>query len=203
MLKGARAQAPIEPAFAWFDLPFAERLSPDADAGLQEVVNALGDQVERLPAPEVFNDLVMVQASIHEYEICHHLADLFSDHWKELSPTLQPVIERGRGISDERYADSLQVMASAIEFFAGFFNDYDAVITPAATGEAPQFGSGTGDPIFSTIWTLCGLPCLNLPLLVGENDLPVGVQLVGAAEQDDRLLRTAGWMLGELQSMPS
>jgi Asp-tRNA(Asn)/Glu-tRNA(Gln) amidotransferase A subunit family amidase len=31
-------------------------------------------------------------------------------------------------------------------------------------------------------------------LLVGDNDLPIGVQLIGPAEKDDRLLRTAGWL---------
>ncbi|MGR3342933.1 MAG: amidase family protein, partial [Paracoccaceae bacterium] len=80
-----------------------------------------------------------------------------------------------------------------------FFKDYDAVIAPSAVGEAPLFDDGTGDPVFCSIWTLCGLPTLNLPLLVGENDLPVGVQLIGAAEEDDRLLRTASWLLKELQ----
>ena len=91
-------------------------------------------------------------------------------------------------------------MASGAEFFEVFFKDYDAVIAPSAAGEAPKFGGGTGDPVFCTIWTLCGLPSLTLPLLVGENGLPVGVQLIGAAEEDDRLLRTASWMLNELQS---
>jgi Asp-tRNA(Asn)/Glu-tRNA(Gln) amidotransferase A subunit family amidase len=29
---------------------------------------------------------------------------------------------------------------------------------------------------------------------VGENDLPIGVQLIGPVEKDDRLLRTARWL---------
>jgi Asp-tRNA(Asn)/Glu-tRNA(Gln) amidotransferase A subunit family amidase len=53
---------------------------------------------------------------------------------------------------------------------------------------------GTGDPVFCTLWTLAGLPSITLPLLVGENGLPIGVQLIGPAEKDDRLLRTAGWL---------
>ncbi|MEP0146418.1 MAG: amidase, partial [Tateyamaria sp.] len=39
-----------------------------------------------------------------------------------------------------------------------------------------------------------GLPCVTLPLLVGETGLPMGVQLIGPAEKDDRLLRTARWL---------
>ncbi|MBT7999920.1 MAG: amidase, partial [Planktomarina temperata] len=51
-----------------------------------------------------------------------------------------------------------------------------------------------GDPIFCTLWTLAGLPCVSLPLLVGDNNLPIGVQLIGPIEKDDRLLRTARWL---------
>jgi Asp-tRNA(Asn)/Glu-tRNA(Gln) amidotransferase A subunit family amidase len=72
--------------------------------------------------------------------------------------------------------------------------DYDAIIAPSAAGEAPKFGNGTGDPIFCTLWTLAGLPCVSLPLLVGETGLPIGVQLIGPAEKDYRLLRTARWL---------
>ena len=200
MLDGSRAEAPVEPELVWFDLPFNDRLSEDARAGLDEVVSALGGRVERLPVSENMIGLVEVQQVIHEYEICHHLEKTFAEHWDMVSTSLQPIVERGRTISDAQYAGALEVMASAGSFFDKFFKDYDAVIAPSAAGEAPKFGGGTGDPVFCTIWTLCGLPSLNLPLLVGENGLPVGVQLIGAAEEDDRLLRTASWMLNELQS---
>ena len=83
-----------------------------------------------------------------------------------------------------------------------FFNDFDAIITPSAPGEAPLFSAGnTGNPIFSTVWTLCGLPCLNMPVLMSENDMPIGVQLVGGREEDDRLLRMGSWMLATLNTV--
>ena len=89
--------------------------------------------------------------------------------------------------------------AQTEDFFAEFFLDYDAILTPSSTGEAPLVTDGTGDPVFCTIWTLAGLPALNIPLLVGGNGLPIGTQLVGGREEDDRLLRTANWILTELQ----
>jgi Asp-tRNA(Asn)/Glu-tRNA(Gln) amidotransferase A subunit family amidase len=194
MRAGAEADAPVTPIFAWLDLPFNDRLTGDARSGLEAVLEVLGPQVERMSAADVLGDLVMVQARIHEFEICKHLAQTFDAHWDDLSATLQPVIARGRKISQAEYDDALAVKASAETFFAAFFKDYDAIIAPSAAGEAPRFGQGTGDPIFCTLWTLAGLPCVTLPLLVGENGLPIGVQLIGAAEKDDRLLRTARWM---------
>ncbi|MCH2520277.1 MAG: amidase family protein, partial [Dehalococcoidia bacterium] len=56
----------------------------------------------------------------------------------------------------------------------------------------------TGDPIFCTLWTLCGTPAVTLPLLEGADGLPIGVQLVGQRGDDARLLRTANWLAGFL-----
>ena len=108
------------------------------------------------------------------------------------------MIERARKITKIEYEDALAVKASAEAFFHDFFTEYDAIIAPAAAGEAPLFGPTTGDPIFCTLWTLAGLPCVTLPLLVGETGLPIGVQLIGPAEKDNRLLRTARWLQVQL-----
>ena len=194
MAQGAAADAPVTPDLVWFDLPFNDRLTQDAQDGFDAVLDILGPQVTRMAPADTLSNLVAVQARIHEYEICQHQADVFDAHWDDLSETLKPVISRGRLISKTEYEDALAVKASAEEFFADFFLEFDAIIAPAAAGEAPRFGGGTGDPIFCTLWTLAGLPCVTLPLLVGETGLPIGVQLIGPVEKDDRLLRTARWL---------
>jgi Asp-tRNA(Asn)/Glu-tRNA(Gln) amidotransferase A subunit family amidase len=45
---------------------------------------------------------------------------------------------------------------------------------------------------------LLGLPAVTLPLLSGEGEMPIGVQLVGAAGDDARLLRTANWLVSRM-----
>lgn len=194
MSAGAAADAPVTPALAWFDLPFNDRLSDDALDGIDTVIEILGPSVERMAAADTLSDLVAVQATIHEYEIAQHQAEVFETHWNQISDTLRPVITRARTITKTQYDDALAVKTSAEGFFKAFFMDYDAIIAPSAAGEAPTFGNGTGDPIFCTLWTLAGLPCISLPMLVGETGLPIGVQLIGPAEKDDRLLRTARWL---------
>ena len=194
MSAGAAADAPVTPALAWFDLPFNDRLSDDALDGIDAVIEILGPSVERMAGADTLSDLVAVQATIHEYEIAQHQAEVFETHWNQISDTLRPVITRARTITKTQYDDALAVKTSAEGFFKAFFMDYDAIIAPSAAGEAPKFGNGTGDPIFCTLWTLAGLPCISLPMLVGETGLPIGVQLIGPAEKDDRLLRTARWL---------
>jgi Asp-tRNA(Asn)/Glu-tRNA(Gln) amidotransferase A subunit family amidase len=80
------------------------------------------------------------------------------------------------------------------------FTQYDAILTPAAAGEAPVGLGSTGSPAFCTIWTLCGVPAVTLPLLTGASGMPIGVQLVGPKGDDGRLLRTARWLVEAVRS---
>ena len=199
--QGVREDIPVNPDLAWFDLPFADQLSGDARDGMEEVLGALGEagaRVERIAPPPAFAGLANAHRAIHLYEINQHLGETLTRDWDKVSETLKPILEEARKVTVAQHEDALGLMRDASEFFAIFFNDYDAVVTPAAPGEAPKFGNGTGDPIFSTIWTLCGLPCLTMPLLVGSNGLPMGMQLVGPLERDDRLMRLAAWALKKL-----
>jgi Asp-tRNA(Asn)/Glu-tRNA(Gln) amidotransferase A subunit family amidase len=199
MLKGARAEVPVDPYIAWFDMPFHDRLGPDAVEGLEAVLDGLGARVERFPASPQLADLTTVHQTIYDYELAQNMAVLAADRWDDLSVNMTTAIARGRDISDAQYQDALGVKSSATAFFAEHFNEFDAIFAPSATGESPPIAGGTtGDSIFCTIWTLVGLPTLSLPLLVGESGLPVGVQVVGAAEEDDRLMRTASWIQNTL-----
>ncbi|MEM6549447.1 MAG: amidase [Pseudomonadota bacterium] len=199
-LAGAREEPPVEPALAWLDMPYHDRLDADARAGMEAVVDALGPRVKRMEAAPTLSGLVEVQATLHHYEICQHLGAVFDGHWDRVSDTLKPVITHGRAISEAEYQDALAVQASADGFFAEFFTEFDAIIAPSATGEAPMLGGNTGDPVFCTIWTLAGLPAVTVPLLVGDNGLPIGLQLIGAREEDDRLMRSTAWVTRALQA---
>jgi Asp-tRNA(Asn)/Glu-tRNA(Gln) amidotransferase A subunit family amidase len=84
--------------------------------------------------------------------------------------------------------------------FDEIFERCDAIVTPAAPGTAPKGLEATGDPAFCTLWTLCGMPSLSLPLMQGENGLPMGVQLVGRRDGDARLLRTARWFVSQVET---
>ncbi|MGA0913046.1 MAG: amidase [Candidatus Puniceispirillaceae bacterium] len=199
LLKGVSSEPPIEPNFVWFEMPYFDKLSVDSREGMMAVIDALGGQVEKLDAEGSFSGLVEAQNIIQYYEIARNLAEIREQHNDKLSPQVAKLLAHGATISDEAYQEAVGLRHGAISYFQSFFNDFDAIITPAAPGEAPLFSDGvTGNPIFSTVWTLCGLPCLTVPVLISKNEMPIGVQLVGGAEEDDRLLRTGSWLLAEL-----
>ncbi|MGH8745322.1 MAG: amidase family protein, partial [Burkholderiales bacterium] len=78
------------------------------------------------------------------------------------------------------------------------FHEMHAILTPAAVGEAPRGLESTGSPMFSTLWTLCGLPCVTVPLMRGADGMPLGVQLVGPRGDDARLLQCARWLMEQV-----
>ena len=201
-LAGARAEPPVEPVFAYLDYPFHDRMSADVRAGIEAFLEALGDRVERVPATPQLAALIDTHQKLHEYEFCRHLGQVIATDRARLSASLDPVIARGQAIGEADHADLLEVQARAVGFFRRFFNDFDAIIGPAATGEAPPIAEGTGDPVFCRIPSLAGLPAISVPLLVGEHGLPVGVQFVAGAEEDDRLFRSVAWVLRSLADMP-
>ena len=97
-----------------------------------------------------------------------------------------------RSITYEQYSNDLIVAEQARQAIDQLLTQScDILIAPSAIGEAPSGITQTGDPIFCRIWTLLGLPCINLPLSRGSNGLPVGIQLVGARGKDRLLLSVA------------
>lgn len=201
MLAGYLSDVPIEPAFVWIDLPYADRYTDDLAKGSIELLNALGASVERIPAPNSFDALAGCHKTIYDYEIYRCLTTEREQHWQLLSDTAKTALDNAQKCDEPRYLEALEIRESAIQWFKQFFYDYDAILTPSAVTQAPLATDGhTGDPICCTLWTLCGLPCLSLPLLTSADDLPIGIQMVGAYNQDDRLLRSARWLMNALQS---
>ena len=103
-------------------------------------------------------------------------------------------IERGMKYSASQYTEAKDFMEQSYRSYSEVFEDYHGVITPASTGVADKGLKFTGSPEFCTVWTYMGLPSISLPLLTGENNLPLGVQLVGNKLDDLRFLGVANWL---------
>ncbi len=200
MLEGYLSDVPVEPDLVWIDMPYAGKYAEDTVEGCEEFITAMNGHIERIPSPLSFAALIECHKVIYDYEIYRCLKEPRENHPDQLSDTVQQAFESAKQRTNSQYNEAVEVLQSANQWFETFFHDYDAIVTPSALGEAPLFGDGTGDPICSTIWTLCGLPCLSIPLLTSNNGLPIGIQLVGGKYEDHRLLRTTRWLLNYLNS---
>jgi Asp-tRNA(Asn)/Glu-tRNA(Gln) amidotransferase A subunit family amidase len=77
--------------------------------------------------------------------------------------------------------------------YAGLLSRYDAVMTLGALGAAPVGLGWTGDPTNNIPASLLGIPAVSLPLLEDEG-LPLGLQLMGRANEDADLLAVSEWI---------
>jgi Asp-tRNA(Asn)/Glu-tRNA(Gln) amidotransferase A subunit family amidase len=67
----------------------------------------------------------------------------------------------------------------------------DVWLSPAAVGPAPEGIDDTGDPVMNLPWTHAGMPSVSLPAGTTDAGLPLGLQCVGRAGADERLLAWA------------
>ena len=198
LVAGYHSEPPVEPTFAYFDLPYKDRMAPETIEGLEELVEALGARVDRIEAPQTFQDAIDALATIHNVEFTRNIEGMDALP-SDLPPAIAKMFDAAHATDEARYKHALAMLAGTVSYFESFFNDYDAIIAPAALGIAPLRTEGTtGDAICCTIWQLAGLPCLSLPWLSGQKDLPIGVQLIGGLEEDARLMRTAHWLENHL-----
>jgi Asp-tRNA(Asn)/Glu-tRNA(Gln) amidotransferase A subunit family amidase len=186
---------PVPPKLAFVRSPVWDQAEEDAKAGFAELVEALADQVEDVELPSAFQDAIELHRSVMEADLAKSFAREYERGRDRLSARLREMIERGQEIRAVDYNRAVQRIAALNAALAEVFGTYDAILTPAAPGEAPKGLGSTGSPIFCTIWTFCGTPAVTLPLLTGASGLPIGVQLVGEKGDDARLLRTARWLI--------
>lgn len=140
----------------------------------------------------ILEGLAELQSSLLALEACETLGPLVDVNPSKIRQETKDLLESGRGLtSDIRNEINLRTNKARIFFREKVFVEADVVLTPAARGVAPRGLSATGDPLFNRIWTLLGLPCLSIPIGVGSNQLPLGVQIVGPYDQDEHLLACA------------
>ena len=158
----------------------------------------LSENVEEIELSPSFGHVLDHHKIIMEADLAYSFAHDYETAKDKLSDSLRLQIERGMGYSAVAYHQAMSQQAVLDDILGGLFQEYDAILTPSVSGEAPIGLDNTGDPSFCTIWTFCGVPALNIPVFQGENGMPIGTQLVGAKNDDARLLRTANWLLSKL-----
>ncbi len=185
-----RAWSKIERSSADVVEDAARRLAPHAE-------------ISHVSLPAACDRGFEAQSVVISAGIARAYADLEKRHRDLLSVLLLDSIEAGRNISSARLADAETTRAEGIHAINAFFKDYDAILTPSAPGEAPEGLQSTGHPEFNRLWTFLGTPCVNLPVGLGPNGLPVGLQLVGARGKDRELLALADWAFNVLGAAPA
>ena len=191
----AGSEPPLPPRFAFVRSPAWKHADPATEEAFAELVEALGEQATEVDLGASLDGAIDRHRTIMEVEMAHNLHRDYERGRDQLSTQLRELIERGREYKAIDYTRAVAGIGPLNEALAGLFDEFDAILTPAAPGEAPRGLASTGNPVFCTTWTYLGVPAVTLPLLRSEAGMPLGVQLVGRRGNDARLLRSARWLV--------
>jgi Asp-tRNA(Asn)/Glu-tRNA(Gln) amidotransferase A subunit family amidase len=132
-------------------------------------------------------------ATVMAYEAaCERRAEL--DRADELSEPLVELLRRGERLSGAEYGSARRRIEASRTVIAALLADHDAVLGPAALGPAPEGLGATGTPVLSRPWQALGLPVVTIPGLKDRHGLPLGLQLIGRRNSEERLLRLSMWI---------
>lgn len=197
----ATSRVPVKPAFALVRQPAWNTADPEMQEGLAELAEALGGQCDEVSLPQHFDEATKLCELVQMTELAKHFQHYARRGRDQLSPVMQKTIDDGSRVLAYDYLvarDWPKLLNDALE---AIFDRYDAILTPASPGPAPEGLEWTGSADFNSIWTFCGLPTVSLPLLRAESGLPMGVQLVARRNEDARLLRTARWLVNYVSEL--
>jgi Asp-tRNA(Asn)/Glu-tRNA(Gln) amidotransferase A subunit family amidase len=173
-----------------------DRVQPEMRQAFEDARRALGAPEFELPAR--FRGLRESHTAILWYEIARSLADEFTRFPEQMDPALRQRCADGFALDPKEYVRAQQHGAECRAHFAQALGDYDVLLAPAATGEAPKGLSSTGDVAMNVVWTLLHVPCIAVPAAKSPSGMPLGMQVIGRIGDDARTLACARWIAGRL-----
>ena len=156
-----------------------------------------GARIEEYEFPDIVREAHRVQPVIMDYEAFRALAYEYDNHRASIGPMLRELLDKAAQLTSEEYDAARRVTKQARhtvnETLEGKF-----ILTPSAPGAAPRRLSSTGSAIFNRLWTSMGTPCVNVPGLLDDSNLPLGVQIVGRFGRDHATLQAALFLEREI-----
>jgi Asp-tRNA(Asn)/Glu-tRNA(Gln) amidotransferase A subunit family amidase len=150
-----------------------------------------GAPVRHLDLPEIIAEAWRAQPTVQDFEAHQALAWEYRGHRDAMPPLLGAKLDETAGILPAAYDEARSIAKRARDALAEIFEDVDVLLTFAAPGAAPKGLASTGDPRFNRLWTLMGLPCVNVPATIADGGLPVGVQVIARFGDDAGALAAA------------
>ena len=190
----------VPEAYPW------DGLSANARAAVAlagSALQAAGVEVRHCRLPPWAGAAFEAHALIQGFEASRCLRWEFEEHPLLLSLLLHDYLQGTRDITAANYEAAQAVATQARVEAKAWLEGFDALLTPSAPDEAPVGYATTGPSTFNRLWTLLGVPCINVPGLVGDGGAPMGLQLIAPLGADARLLAVARRLEQVLGSRPS
>jgi len=194
MLNETKKGPLFEPKFIFYKTDYWKLVEKKSRESFEYFKKKKKKNIEVFDTPSYFKDIHKYHQIIYDTDLANNFSLYFKKYKKKLSKIMQDAIIRGNKHSAKDYAEAVDFMKRSYESYEEVFEDYHGVLSPSSPGVAPKSLKTTGTAEFNKVWSYLGTPCISLPLLQGENNLPLGVQLIGAKYDDQRFLGVANWL---------
>jgi aspartyl-tRNA(Asn)/glutamyl-tRNA(Gln) amidotransferase subunit A len=116
------------------------------------------------------------------------------------------MLDQGKAIAAIDYIEAQRTRRRIGRQFAKLFEQADCIFTPTTPITAPKIGQSsvkirgateevrTAATRFTRVMNALGLPAISIPCGFNGSGLPIGLQIIAAARQEDLLLRVAAAM---------
>jgi Asp-tRNA(Asn)/Glu-tRNA(Gln) amidotransferase A subunit family amidase len=172
----------------------------EADAETRQHVTTMAEHLARAGAtvrevdlPPSFHTVLAAHRIIMRVEAAAFHAEMFMTQRGQYGPKLRATIETGMVIPGVEYLRAQRLRRLFQQELPSLFQEVDVLLTPAAPAPAPRDLTTTGDARFQSPWTHAGVPTIALPSGRSQTGMPLGIQLIAPALEEERLLRAARW----------
>tara|TARA_B100000524_G_scaffold169641_1_gene86806 strand:+ start:415 stop:1728 length:1314 start_codon:yes stop_codon:yes gene_type:complete len=183
------------PRFAFVKGPVWDFGEDDMQEQIIKFIENLPFEVEELNLGDDFNEAANSHEVIMNGSIAKSLSQYYENEKEKLHPFTISRIEAGIPVSAKQYIEAIENAKKMQQTLNKFFHKFDAIITPAAPGQAPRDLMNTGNAIFNGYWTMMGTPAISLPLLQGRDNLPMGIQIISSWNEDYKLIKIAEYIM--------
>ena len=145
-------------------------------------------EIEAVTLPESFQSAHEIHATIYDRALAYYFKDEFVAQTL-VSSIMYEIVQRGNRLTLDQYKAALDAQNSLARQLDQVFADrFDVIVDLSTGGEALKGLDSIDRPDNCLIWTLCGVPTINLPVFTGPNRLPFGAQILARRYNDYLIL---------------
>jgi Asp-tRNA(Asn)/Glu-tRNA(Gln) amidotransferase A subunit family amidase len=181
--------------------------SPAAKAALEGALKRLRDAGVTMATRDDNADVAAAENAVHGARDLSFDINAWESRWpintysrrdaSKLSQAMRDRLVQAETMTIDHYRAMLRDRQMCRDIYAALAPGFDGCITLTATGAAPVGLGSTGNPVFVVPASMLGIPALSLPVL-SDGGLPLGLQLMGFADQDAALFSCAAGVLALL-----
>jgi Asp-tRNA(Asn)/Glu-tRNA(Gln) amidotransferase A subunit family amidase len=141
--------------------------------------------------PKIVAEAWQIQPTVQQFEAHQAFAWEYRANYDAMPPLLRGRLDDSRHLTPADYDEAQGIASRARVALIEVFKEFDVLLTLSAPGAAPKGLASTGDARFNRLWTLMGVPCVNIAAIVADGGLPVGVQIIARFGDDAGALAAA------------